>query len=459
MARAPRSFVSDILATAIPTDVTALSDEDAFRQFTAALTVRGMSFGVLVVLAVDVAWMVVDPFVFRGFAAAASGFAWMRVYWVVALSLTYLALRLPLVFRWPTLVVGAISVFHTAGVGWFAAGLGGLEAPWFHLAYPVTFFSAFLVTPLRGRLLVAPLFPAALLLGAALSPARLLGSPLLRVTLGYLVFLSVVTVAAGHLIYLLIQQTFAQARAHLRASSALAELNDTLEARVREQTSELRLLAAHVEGAREEERTRLSRELHDELGQELTALRYALTLTRQRYARDPASIPRNLADLEGLVARTTTITRQIVSDLRPRVLDDLGLAAAVEWLLRRAEERGGIPGRLVTSGPELVVDAEIATVAYRIAQESLTNVVRHARASRVEVELALAGGELTLRVSDDGVGPPARGERGAGMGLVGMRERAEGAGGRFRLRGAPGQGTIVDVVLPAQRAGSERGRA
>src|SRR5262249_32306697 len=157
----------------------------------------------------------------------------------------------------------------------------------------------------------------ALLAGFAAARPLSASDPMLPATLSFLVFVTILAAVAGHLLYVLLRQSFFNARAHTRTSHALKDFNATLEERVREQTRELRMLASHIESAREDERTRISRELHDELGQELAALRYAVTFMKQRYERDPATVRGNLGELESLVQRTTTTTRQIVSQLRP----------------------------------------------------------------------------------------------------------------------------------------------
>jgi signal transduction histidine kinase len=230
-----------------------------------------------------------------------------------------------------------------------------------------------------------------------------------------------------------------------------------LEERVRAQIRELRLLAAHLERAREEERSRIARELHDELGQELTAMRYTLGFLKQRFERDPGSIRGNIDELESLLARTATTTRHLLSELRPRALDELGLDAGVAWLLEQTREKTGLRCELAASGSMQGLDADVATAAYRILQESLTNVARHAGASRVDVELTLRDEELELVVRDDGIG--VEGAKGAaagagerrGMGLVGMRERADALGGELRIESRHGEGTTIRVRLPAPR--------
>ena len=146
----------------------------------------------------------------------------------------------------------------------------------------------------------------------------------------------------------------------------------------------------------------------------------------------------------------------IAAELRPAVLDSLGLCAAVEWQSRDFQARTGIACRADVSDAELPVDRRCATAAFRILQESLTNVLRHARARRVDVALRQEGDRLALRIQDDGCGlPPEALESPMSIGLAGMRERALLLGGQFELRSRPGAGTTVEVRLPLRAAGDQ----
>ncbi len=209
------------------------------------------------------------------------------------------------------------------------------------------------VVTLRLRALYGLAYAGSLAVGFAVARPGLPRPPMLIPTVTFLLLVTAAAVAAGHVIFRLVRQGLLSARARDRSALELLDLNKTLARRVRHQTRDLSKLAAHLESAREDERSRIARELHDELGQELTALRYTLTFLRQRFERDPASVRVNLDELELLLARTATTTRQIVSDLRPRILDELGLDAGVEWLLKRAEERAGLSCRLLTSARKL----------------------------------------------------------------------------------------------------------
>ncbi len=198
--------------------------------------------------------------------------------------------------------------------------------------------------------------------------------------------------------------------------------------------------------AQEEERTRISRDLHDQVGQALTGIILGL----EAALTDPT--PERLEGLKELAGMTLADVRRIALDLRPSVLDELGLEAALKRYVREVGERYGLEVELVTRLP-LRLPPEMETVLYRVAQEALTNVVRHARAQRVSVVLTAHRDAVQLVVEDDGVGFDPRRVAPARLGLAGMRERVELLGGQFRLESAPGEGTTVYARLPLKRGG------
>ena len=228
----------------------------------------------------------------------------------------------------------------------------------------------------------------------------------------------------------------------LRDVTALRESTAALE----RSRAELRALATHLQDVREEERTRLSREVHDVIGQQLTAIRLGVGWFGRRYPSDGEAAER-LGEVRATIDETIGHARQIASDLRPGVLDDFGLASAVEWQAERFQDRAGTPCAVEVRG-QTEPPGDVATAAFRVLQEALTNVARHAGAGRVAVTLELGAGSLRLVVADDGRGfDAARTER-RSLGLVGMRERAGALGGRLEVRGTPGQGTVVECTLP-----------
>jgi PAS domain S-box-containing protein len=214
---------------------------------------------------------------------------------------------------------------------------------------------------------------------------------------------------------------------------------------------ELRRLAANVVEAREEERRRIARELHDELGQRLTALKMALHGLRADDPRHDAS--GHVAGVLDMVDNTVAAVRRISADLRPLMLDDLGLNAAIEWLARDAARRMdmAVTVRLDAEDPPLAPGADIAL--YRMVQEALTNVGRHARATDVRISLRREGDELVLTVHDNGRGFPDRAMRQENRyGLLGIRERAIMLGGRLDVDNPPGGGGRIVVRLPLKPA-------
>jgi two-component system, NarL family, sensor histidine kinase UhpB len=203
---------------------------------------------------------------------------------------------------------------------------------------------------------------------------------------------------------------------------------------------ERRESARRALAAQEDERRRIARELHDEVGQSLTAAVLHIARAQTRAADETAC---ELADARDVVRATLDEVRAIAANLRPEALDDLGLGAAVRQLSIEVERAGLVVDRAIASDLRLTRDAEV--VVYRVAQEALTNVLRHARAERVEVRLERAGGGTRLSVSDDGIGHPGAPQ---GAGIRGMRERALLAGGTLRLWSEPGRGTAVTLELP-----------
>jgi len=213
--------------------------------------------------------------------------------------------------------------------------------------------------------------------------------------------------------------------------------------------AELRALAARLQTTREEERTRIAREIHDELGQALTALKLDVAWLETRRSRSNSGTFR-LGDvsLADRVDETMQIVRRIASELRPSVLDQLGLEAAIELLVRETSQRTGIAVTLHADDFPRLPD-EIASHAFRIIQEALTNVTRHSKASRVDVSVRRVGAVIILGVEDNGVGFTPQSLSGLrSLGLVGIRERALACGGTLLIRGEPGQGTGIAVTIP-----------
>ncbi|HVT35372.1 MAG TPA: sensor histidine kinase [Nevskiaceae bacterium] len=243
-------------------------------------------------------------------------------------------------------------------------------------------------------------------------------------------------------------------QAVLRQVQELTAANERLVASVVKNGKRFRSLARSVWHVQEEERRRLARELHDGLGQTLTALANQL----QRIHDDAAAqsnlgLGHRLSDALDITRGALHDTRELSRLLRPTLLDDLGLEAALKWLGRTLGERAGLAIEVHSTLGDARMAPDLETLVYRITQEALTNVIKHSGAKQAQIVLTRAPQELKLLVHDDGRGfePAAQAtpEKGAlAGGLRGMRDRAELFGGRVRLRSEPGEGTSVELALP-----------
>ena len=217
---------------------------------------------------------------------------------------------------------------------------------------------------------------------------------------------------------------------------------------LRKSQRDLRRLAARLEETREDERTRIARELHDQVGQALTTMKFDIARIRKATQKGEAATADDLARLEGFVDSTVVDVRRISSELRPGILDDLGLVAAMEWQLDQFRNRTGIECLMDATAAGLPCDSA-STALYRVFQELLTNVARHAHATSVLVSFGRADGAWVLTVTDNGRGiSPDEVESGKSLGLIGIRERLLPFDGSFEVRGEPGAGTCAVVRMP-----------
>ena len=219
-----------------------------------------------------------------------------------------------------------------------------------------------------------------------------------------------------------------------------------------ESQQQLRSLSMRHEEVLENERKHIAREVHDELGQLLTALKMDISLLRLRFGQDPALLEK-LEGMRDLAEKTIQVVRSVASNLRPAALD-LGLVPAIEWLAEDFSRRWGIPCKLAVSDADIALDDETATAVFRIVQESLTNVARHAQASGANITLC-CGERFWLRVEDNGRGfDLAVARKSMRLGLFGMRERILALGGTLEIDSAPGRGTALTIELPLGKGDS-----
>jgi signal transduction histidine kinase len=225
---------------------------------------------------------------------------------------------------------------------------------------------------------------------------------------------------------------------------------------------QLRRLSRQILSAQEDERKRISRELHDVIAQTLTSINVRLAELKRSAALNTRGLDRNIERTQRLVAHSVNIVHQFARELRPSVLDDLGLIPALHTFLKNFRKETGIRVSLSTFAAVEEMNGDKRTVLYRVAQEALTNIARHARASEAKVNIQRLNGAVVMKIVDNGKGfdtqRESNGRPGKRLGLLGMRERLEMVGGKFAVRSAPGKGTVIAVEIPGTNGSLARAR-
>ena len=217
---------------------------------------------------------------------------------------------------------------------------------------------------------------------------------------------------------------------------------------IRVSREQLRALASRLQKVREEERTGIAREIHDELGQALTGLKLDIAWMKHRLPKNHEMMD-HCASIIERIDQTLTSVRRIATELRPSVLDQLGLEAALEWQGQEFSARTGIEVGIEITTNRQPLPNDLGSSAFRILQESLTNVARHSQATYVTIRLTQTSDLLVLEVTDNGVGAPKQPPEGTkSLGIIGMRERALACGGEFTISGHPDRGTTVTLRIP-----------
>ncbi len=240
----------------------------------------------------------------------------------------------------------------------------------------------------------------------------------------------------------------------LRAKTTGRDITESkrVEDELRRSREELRNLSAHLQSAREDERGHIAREIHDELGQILSKLKLDLSWLKKRLSHGQEQLVEKTEKMSGLIDTTITAVQRISSELRPGALDYLGLSAAIEWHVNEFMAQTGIECSAAISNDISIEDQSISTAVFRIVQETLTNVIRHSKATSVNVYLANKDNALVLEVSDNGTGIDAEKiSSRSSFGLMGMRERARFLGGEINITGVPGKGTTVRLSIPIEK--------
>jgi signal transduction histidine kinase len=254
------------------------------------------------------------------------------------------------------------------------------------------------------------------------------------------------TIALAVVVWVLVRRDEAT---HAARRAALAEDRARLEAEIEERTAELVELSNHLQLVREEEKSKLARDIHDELGGILVAAKMDVTWAQSRIKGANAEASGRLERALKALDDGVQIKRRIIEELRPTLLDNLGLSAALEWQVHEVCDRAGIACEIGTPDDDSTIPPPVSIALYRILQESLTNVVKYAHAKQVTVDLAVTDDSVMLLVEDNGVGIPEQAQHNRlSHGITGMRQRVTALGGEFAVRRRPEGGTTIEVNIP-----------
>jgi signal transduction histidine kinase len=228
-----------------------------------------------------------------------------------------------------------------------------------------------------------------------------------------------------------------------------AELLKATADELKSSLDQLKQLSQYIEQVRENERIAISRELHDDLGQSLTAVKIDLGIIKQKVSNNDEVVLK-INKVTALVGETIKTVQRLTSELRPDIIDDLGLEAAIEWYTNEFAQRTGIE-MLLTMDPGISISPGDSLTIFRVMQESLTNIARHSKATKVEIELCRTNGFISLRISDNGIGitEEQRNSRHS-FGLISMKERAASLEGTFEISSEKGEGTSIRIFLPVK---------
>lgn len=425
------------------------AERQAFERDRDALLGRVMPWMLGFFVVVSLAWWPFDLIIYadqpqtRAFMGQVRGA-------VIIHHLAWLTLGRAALRRHPEAWGAFIAIGETWLVAWLGGAMGGLDTPWAYYMYIWPLALMGIAYPLLTRLTLELAMGMGALALYVVSSGTALDHPDLPHTASYMLFCCVFAALVGHGMWLLVRENFVQRRLIEAQRARLDAFRRELEARVEAQTADLQVLTRRLETLREEERGWMAREMNDALAQELTGARFALDLVRTRLSTRGGPLDAALGAVHDRLGHAQASVHAISKRLRPPVLDELGLVAALSWLADDTAARAGLAVEFTAAPPDARLAAALETALYRITQEALSNVLRHAAASRVELRLVVADEHCALTVRDDGVGVDARQGPTGGVGCIGIRERIAALGGRAEWRTPASGGTLLSIDAPCE---------
>lgn len=430
-----------------PVDVS----DDEVRSFEVAsrslMADNAPAFVSLLVGAAVVFWPL-DLWVFGDHPELIALFAQWRLFVVVFLGVGFVVIqRTGAVVRFPEPIAAVAFVVGFGVTAWFMGRVGGMDGPWFAYLTVTPLFTVLVLMPLGARLVMNLSVMGAAWVGFLLAQPDMLAHPSHNTVMVQYLFNCLLGVVTGHVVYLALRANDVAARRLASSRGELEQLMVRLEGLVEARTTELRRVLLAAEGVRERERTWVTRELHDALGQELLALRYGVAMLRTQVGSKVAS--NAFEPVEELLQRASETVRRILRGLPAELPDHMPLAAALHHMVQEVGERAGVDATFERLPGPPCGGAVVRQSLYRITQEAMTNVLRHAEAKAMWVRLRSDGERVVLEVEDDGRGVGnGIGSAPGGIGMAGIRQRAAELGGAATWLARKGGGTLLRVEIP-----------
>lgn len=448
-------FFDRILGVLRPPHQVTLSPEEAqaFDEHRTTLMLEVLPRIGLLLAGAALLWWPIDWIVYAGRNQIINDFARFRGTIIGLNVLAYLYSKTQSAKRWTLPVIYGLIVIESFAAGYAIHRLGGLDGPWVHYYNIFPIVTVLLFVRLPARIAIVSAMCTSCLLGMFIWDWRGIWHRDFPSTVTYQLFVVGFASFLGHLAFELFKSDFVFRRRLDAQHREVTELAQQLESRVLQQTEELRQLARRTEQIREEERRIVAREIHDQLGQMLTAIRYGLFYARDQLRAAPDVALKSIGEALTLTARTSETVRRLHTMLHPHVLEEFGLFGAAEWLIHELTKHSPIEIELDTQGSDEDLEFETAAAVFRSAQEGMTNILKHANARRAWLGIEVTQDRIYFRLRDDGKGF-VPGKTGRGLGLIGIRERAHALQGQASWTTSAEGGFLLSLELPLAMGGN-----
>lgn len=426
-----------------------VEDKREFADYASDFNTQYLRIMTLCLLVATVLWWPLDLLIFQGATKSFWIFSYWRIGFLIVGGIFYLTVTYTTWFRQNLLWVSILAIVPGEMIIGYFLSMIEFEGVWPYGGLPLSILSVLFLTSFRRRILLTLCLSISYPLTYFLMHPKGFQYEMMTLYAGLFLFPVLMSVLAGHKFMLMTRKQILQDKHMQEANRRLATFGQAMVRRVNIQDRALQDIAKQKEQVREGERASLAQELHDHLGQLLTGMRFELDLARMQASESNSELEANLNGLDLLLGNVTESVRDVLTMLRPKIVSQSGLMAAVRWLVDTVQERASFTVELTLPKEDPELNEDFAIALFRIVQESLTNALKHAQANTVWLGITLQREKLLLNIRDDGVGcSAASAEKSVGLGLSGMKERVQSMHGTFSFQSEPGAGTQIMVSVP-----------